>query len=69
LAFAVVALALTGCGNIAPWFTPYARLALAEPNLGFDPNPVSASYLDQVSVARDGARGAMGSAGGGCGCN
>jgi hypothetical protein len=69
LAFAVLALALTGCGNIEPWVKPYERQALADPIMAFDPNPVSASYLDHVYEARDGARGAMGSAGGGCGCN
>ena len=68
-ALATLALALTGCGNIEPWVKPYERQALADPIMAFDPNPVSASYLDHVYEAREGARGAMGSAGGGCGCN
>ena len=69
LALAVLALALTGCGNIEPWVKPYERQALADPIMAFDPNPVSAAYLDHVYEAREGARGALGSAGGGCGCN
>ena len=63
------ALVTTGCGNIEPWVKPYERQALADPIMAFDPNPVSASYLDHVYEAREGARGALGSAGGGCGCN
>jgi len=68
-ALAALALALTGCGNIEPWVKPYERQALADPIMAFDPNPVSAAYLDHVYEAREGARGALGSAGGGCGCN
>ncbi len=48
---------------------PYERQALADPIMSFDPNPVSTAYLDHVFEAREGARGALGSAGGGCGCN
>ena len=69
LALAALALALTGCGNIEPWVKQYERQALADPIMSFDPNPVSTAYLDHVFEAREGARGALGSAGGGCGCN
>ena len=69
MALAALALALTGCGNIEPWVKPYERQALADPIMSFDPNPVSTAYLDHVFEAREGARGALGSAGGGCGCN
>jgi hypothetical protein len=48
---------------------PYERQALADPIMSFDPNPVSSSYIDHVFDAREGARGANGAAGGGCGCN
>ncbi|HEV8332410.1 MAG TPA: DUF4266 domain-containing protein [Steroidobacteraceae bacterium] len=60
---------LSGCGNIEPWVKPYERQALADPIMSFDANPVSTAYLDHVFDAREGARGANGSAGGGCGCN
>lgn len=68
-AVAGATLLLTGCGNIEPWVKPYERQALADPIMSFDPNPVSTAYLDHVFDAREGARGANGSAGGGCGCN
>jgi hypothetical protein len=60
---------LTGCGNIEPWVKPYERQALADPIMSFDPNPVSSAYTDHVFEAREGARGALGGSGGGCGCN
>lgn len=64
-----LAFALSACGNIEPWVKPYERQALADPIMSFDPNPVSTAYLDHVFEAREGSRGAVGSAGGGCGCN
>jgi Domain of unknown function (DUF4266) len=60
---------LSACGNIEPWVKPYEREALADPIMSFDANPISTSYMHHVFEAREGARGALGSAGGGCGCN
>ena len=34
-----------------------------------DRDPVQTAYMDHVHEAREGARGASGSHGGGCGCN
>jgi hypothetical protein len=65
----LAAMTLAGCGNIEPWVKPYERQALADPIMAFDANPVSTAYMDHVFEAREGARGALGSAGGGCGCN
>jgi len=67
----VVALvsSLSACGNIEPWVKPYERQQLADPIMVANPNPVSASYMDHVFEAREGARGALGGGGGGCGCN
>ena len=48
---------------------PYERENLADPVMAFDRYPVSSAYLDHVYEAREGARGATGNAGGGCGCN
>jgi hypothetical protein len=64
-----VAMALSGCGNIEPWVKPYERQALADPIMAFDANPISSAYRHHVFEAREGARGALGSGGGGCGCN
>jgi hypothetical protein len=66
---ALAALVLAGCGNIEPWVKPYERQALADPIMSFDANPVSSAYIDHVFDAREGARGANGASGGGCGCN
>jgi hypothetical protein len=60
---------LAGCSDIQPWVKPYERDRLADPIMSFDRNPISESYIDHVHEAREGARGATGSAGGGCGCN
>lgn len=69
LALSLCVLALSACGNIEPWVKPYERQQLADPIMSFDPNPVSSAYTDHVFEAREGARGALGGAGGGCGCN
>ena len=68
-ALALCVLTLSACGNIEPWVKPYERQALADPIMSFDPNPVSSAYTDHVFEAREGARGALGGSGGGCGCN
>ena len=65
----VASLLLAGCSGIQPWVKPYERDRLADPIMSFERNPVSESYIDHVHEAREGARGASGSAGGGCGCN
>jgi PBP1b-binding outer membrane lipoprotein LpoB len=68
-ALLAAALLLAGCSSVEPWVKPYERDRLADPIMSFDRNPVSQSYIDHVHEAREGARGASGSAGGGCGCN
>ena len=60
--------ALGGC-SVEPWVKPYERDHLADPIMSFDRDPVSSSYIGHVYEAREGARGATGAAGGGCGCN
>lgn len=62
-------LGLAACAPVEPWVKPYERENLADPLMAFDRNPVSSAYLDHVYESREGARGAVGSAGGGCGCN
>jgi hypothetical protein len=65
----VLALAASGCGQVEPWVKPYERERLADPIMDWDRDPVSSSYIRHVYESREGARGAMGGAGGGCGCN
>jgi len=69
LLLVLAALYLSGCASIQPWVKPYERDRLADPIMAFERDPVSAAYTDHVYEAREGARGALGSAGGGCGCN
>ena len=63
------ALALLSACSVEPWVKPYERDRLADPIMSFDRDPVSSSYSHHVYESREGARGALGSAGGGCGCN
>jgi hypothetical protein len=67
-AAAAAVLALAGC-SIEPWVKPYERNRLADSIMSFDRDPVSSAYTGHVYEAREGARGATGAAGGGCGCN
>ena len=69
--FTCIAIALlgSGCSNIEPWVKPYERANLATEIMKSDRNPVSDAYFNHVYEAREGARGASGSSGGGCGCN
>lgn len=60
----------SGCvSTIEPWVKPYERDNLADPIMAANRNPVSFSYTMHAFQAREGARGAEGGAGGGCGCN
>ena len=59
----------TGCSTIQPWVKPYERQSLADEIMLPGRHGVSMAYLTHVHDAREGARGAAGSAGGGCGCN
>jgi hypothetical protein len=68
LALALAALTLCACGNIEPWVKPYERQALADPIMSFEAHPISTTYTHHVYEAREGARGALGGSGGGCGC-
>ena len=70
---AAIAAALLGsacaCSPIQPWVKPYEREHLADPIMALERNPISSTYLDHVFETREGARGATGAVGGGCGCN
>ena len=69
LVILTVAIACSGCSQIEPWVKPYERQNIADPIMSFDRDSVSTKYLNHVYDAREGARGAEGSSGGGCGCN
>jgi hypothetical protein len=63
---AACALLTAACSNIQPWVK---RDRLADPIMAWDRDAISSAYLDHIREAREGSRGASGSAGGGCGCN
>ena len=55
--------------SMQPWVMPYERENLADPIMAFEGHGTSTRYINHVYEAREAARGAEGSAGGGCGCN
>ena len=65
---ALVAALLGGC-SIQPWVKPYERERLADPIMQFAGDPLIDKHRDHVYTVREGARGATGVQGGGCGCN
>ena len=66
---AAVGLGLTACSSLQPWVKPYEREHFADPIMSFNPDPVSSVYIEHVFETREGAHGATGGVGGGCGCN
>ena len=66
---ALLLAALAGCAAPTPWVKPYEREHFADPIMSFNRDPVSSTYLQHVFETREGAHGATGSVGGGCGCN
>lgn len=57
-----------GC-SIQPWVKPYERERLADPIMSLSRDPLSDKHREHVYEVREGARGAAGVQGGGCGCN
>jgi len=68
---AVSLLLLGGCAikPIQPWVKPYERERLADPIMKFTRNGLAEKHSEHVRDVREGARGATGVQGGGCGCN
>jgi hypothetical protein len=67
-AASVVLLLAAGC-SIQPWVKPYERERLADPIMSMSNDPLSDKHSVHVREVREGARGATGVQGGGCGCN
>ena len=59
----------SGCASIEPWVKPYERERLADPIMQFSRDSLSEKHREHVRTVREGARGATGVQGGGCGCN
>jgi hypothetical protein len=65
----LVAALLCACSSIQPWVKPYEREALADPMMALSRDALPAKHLEHTRDVREGARGATGVQGGGCGCN
>lgn len=59
---------LPGCA-IEPWVKPYEREKLADPIMQPSQASLADRHREHVHLVREGARGATGVQGGGCGCN
>jgi hypothetical protein len=68
-AAALLFAALAGCAAPQPWVKPYEREHFADPIMAVNRDPISSTYFEHVFESREGARGATGTVGGGCGCN
>ncbi len=68
LTMAAATLVLAGCG-VQPWVKPYERERLADPVMQWQRDALAERHREHVHVVREGARGATGVQGGGCGCN
>jgi hypothetical protein len=69
LAALVLAGAVSGCARLEPWVKPYERERLADPIMKAQRDMLPEKHREHVRVVREGARGATGVQGGGCGCN
>ena len=62
-------LSISACAKIEPWGKAHERDVLSSRIMMLERDPVSTRYMNHVYEAREAARGAEGSSGGGCGCN
>ena len=74
VAAALAASLLGGCAmptvpTIEPWVKPYERERLGDPIMKLSRDALPDKHFEHVRVVREGARGATGFQGGGCGCN
>jgi hypothetical protein len=62
-------LGLAGCAAPEPWVKPYERERLAAPIMQWQRESLPNMHREHIHAIREGARGATGVQGGGCGCN
>jgi len=60
---------LQGCAAPQPWVKPYERERLADPVMQWSRSSLGDKHREHIHSVREGARGATGVQGGGCGCN
>jgi Domain of unknown function (DUF4266) len=66
---AAAVLSLLGCAAPQPWVKPYERERLAAPIMQWQRESLPNMHREHIHAIREGARGATGVQGGGCGCN
>jgi hypothetical protein len=64
----LAAMQLCACST-QPWVKPYERERLADPVMNAGRNTLAQRDTTHAREVREGARGATGVQGGGCGCN
>jgi hypothetical protein len=64
----LLAVLLQGCA-LQPWVKPYEREKLSDPIMQFSRAALADKHREHIHNVREGARGATGVQGGGCGCN
>ena len=69
LAAVVAGAGLLSACAVEPWVKPYERERLADPIMKFSRDALADKHREHVYDVREGARGATGVQGGGCGCN
>ena len=65
---ATLAVLAGGCAAPEPWVKPYEREKLADPIMQWQGDLLASKNSQHVRDIREGARGANGVQGGGCGC-
>ncbi|HEX6706440.1 MAG TPA: DUF4266 domain-containing protein [Albitalea sp.] len=65
---ALAAALLAGCSAPEPWVKPYERERLADPIMKMSMGTLVDKHREHVHEVREGAHGANGVQGGGCGC-
>lgn len=67
LALLLAAVTLAGCASVP--VQPWERGRLARWDMRWDPDPLKAAADSHTYFSKEGTTGAIGAAGGGCGCN
>jgi hypothetical protein len=57
------------CAGCAAAPKAWERGRLARPEMAWEPDPLTASYRDNVHFSKEAASGGANAGGGGCGCN
>ena len=60
---------LSGCAMVGKRVNAYERSTLSKDGMALVQNPKEMALMNHMFNAREGSEGALGGAGGGCGCN